>query len=342
MNQRCVHGLILILFLCGSVLGWPQKGSSGATHPGDIHGQVRLPDGRPAPLGLLVSLEMQGGGTAGQTQTDRQGKFDFRQVAPAQYEVTIRAFGYRPETQTADLTIIPSAYLTFNLKLEPGSKDPSIPPEGPGATISAPLDPDAPDDARKDLESGRAILSGGKDLDKSIRLFQKAIVRYPQYSEAYLLLGVAYSSQKKWDDAEKALQKTIELNQNVGGAYVALGSVENEKKAYPKAEKYLLKAVELSPGSADAHFELGRAYWGLQRWDVADQHVAKANEQRPGNAGQHVLLGNILLRERDVVGALKEFKQAVQLDPQGSMAGPTRQMIDRIEAALKQAENQKK
>jgi cytochrome c-type biogenesis protein CcmH/NrfG len=80
----------------------------------------------------------------------------------------------------------------------------------------------------------------------------------------------------------------------------------------------------------------------LQRWDVADQHVSKANQLRPNNAGQHVMMGNILLRERDAMGALKEFKQAVQLDPQGSMAAPSQQMVDKIEAALKHAANQKK
>jgi len=342
MRDRRFRRLVLILLIFSTALGWAQKGSGGPVHPGDIHGQVKLPDGRTAPMGLLVSLEKQGGGVAGQTQTDRQGKFDFPHLAPDIYEIEIRAFGFKPETQTADLTLSPSAYLTFNLKAEPGSKDPNVAPEGPRATISAPLDPDAPAEAKKELESGRTLLSGGKDLDKSIDSFRKAISIYPQYSEAYLLMGVAYSSQKKWDDAEKALQKTIELNKTAGGAYVALGSVENERKEYAQAEKYLLKAVELAPTSADAHFELGRAYWGLQRWDVADQHVSKANELRPGSAGQHVMLGNIMLRERDAVGALKEFKQAVQVDPQGPLAPPAQQMVDKIEAALKQAESQKK
>jgi tetratricopeptide (TPR) repeat protein len=340
MKHPCVV-IPLSIILFWSVPGWSQK-NAASVHPGDIHGVVRLPNGRPAPVGILVSLEMQGGGLAGQDQTDRQGKFEFRQVPPAVYEIIIRAFGYKPETQTADLTNIPSAYVTFNLKPEPGSKDPNVAPEGPGATVSAPLDPDAPDEARKNLESGRTILSSGKDLDKSVDLFKKAIATYPPYSEAYLLMGVAYSSQGKWDDAEKALKKTIELNQNAGGAYVALGSVENERKEYSQAEKYLLKAVELTPTSADAHFELGRAYWGLQRWDVADQHVSKANQLRPNNAGQHVMLGNILLRERDAVGALKEFKQAVQVDPKGPLAPPAQQMVDKIEAALKQAEAKKK
>ena len=307
----------------------------------EIHGRVLLPNGQPAPVGTVVTLEAPGGGFNGQAMTNSQGKFDFPQMSAGLYEVHVRVFGYLPEEQTVDLTEIRSAYLTFALKPDPSRKDVNVPPGGPDEAIAVPLDPNAPDDARKDFESGRALLSSGKDLDKSVELFKKAIARYPEYSEAYLLMGAAYSSQGKWDEAEKAFRKTIDLKKNVPGAYVALGSIENEKREYGEAEKYLLQAVELSPTSPDAHFELGRTYWGLHRWDVADQQVAKANQLRPDNAGQHVLLGNIKLRERDAVGALAEFKQAVQLDPKGPMAAPTQQMIDKIEAAL-QAASQKK
>ena len=340
MFRRRIFPLILLIFC--QTMAWSQRGA-GSARPVEIHGRVLLPNGQPAPVGTIVTLETPGGGFNGQAQTNNQGKFEFPQMTPAMYEIHVRAFGYLEESQTLDMTNMPSAYLNITLKADPSRKDaPAVPPGGPGATIAAPLDPDAPDDARKDMESGRNLLASGKDIDQSIALFQKAITRYPQYSEAYLLMGVAYSSQKKWDDAEKALHKTLELNKNIGGAYVALGSVENEKKEYSEAEKYLVKGVELAPNSADAQFELGRAYWGMQRWDVADQHISKANQLRPENVSQHVMLGNVLLRERDAVGALKEFKQAVQLDPQGPFAAPSQQMVDKIEAALKQAEAQKK
>jgi len=341
MKRIPVSFLFLVSFLVCSVQAWPQR-TQPAPRPLQIRGQVRFPDNRPAPMGVIVSFEIQGGGIAGQAEIDRQGKFEFHPTLAGVYEVRLNVFGFLPESQEVDLRTSATALINFTLKPDPNRKESPIPPGGPAATISAPLDPNAPDDARKDLENGRNLLSSGKDVDQSIALFQKAITRYPQYSEAYLLMGVAYSSQKKWDDAEKALQKTLELNKNVGGAYVALGSVENEKKEYSEAEKYLVKGVELAPNSADAQFELGRAYWGMQRWDVADQHISKANQLRPENVSQHVMLGNVLLRERDAVGALKEFKQAVQLDPQGPFAAPSQQMVDKIEAALKQAEAQKK
>jgi hypothetical protein len=47
-------------------------------------------------------------------------------------------------------------------------------------------------------------------------------------------------------------------------------------------------------------------------------------------------MGNILLREHNAEGALKEFKEALRLDPTGPTAEPTQQMIARIEAALQQ------
>jgi tetratricopeptide (TPR) repeat protein len=342
MKRQLVLAAVLLVSPFCTNRGWAQR-TQQPPRPLQIRGQIRLPDNRPLPVGTTVSFEIQGGGIAGQAQTDTQGKFEFHPSEAGSYEIHVNVFGFLPETQEVDLRTVPTALVNITLKPDPKRKEENpVPPGGPGATIAVPLDPNAPDDARNDMESGRSILSGGKDLDKSIKLFQKAIARYPQYCEAYLLMGVAYSSQKKWDNAEKALQKSIELNKNAGGAYVALGSVENERKEYSQAEKYLLKGVELAPNSPDAHFELGRAYWGQQRWDVADQHVSKANQLRPGDAGQHVMMGNILLRERDAMGALKEYKQAVQIDPKGPLATPSQQMVDKIEAALKQAEAQKK
>ena len=327
--------LLALSTSCVSVPGWSQQ-SSGRQVPRQVHGQVRFSNDRSAAAGIAVTLEMRGGGgVAAQTQTDSSGKFEFTQLAPALYEVHIRAVGYQADYQSIDLTAISSSYVIFVLRPDPTSSGPAVPPGGPEASISA-LDPNAPEGARKNLVAAQQLLAQGKDLDKSIQLLKKAVALYPKYSEAYLLIGVVYSSQKNWSEAEKALWKSVELNQSNAAAYVALGSVENEEKKFPEAEKSLLKAVELSPQSADAQVELGRAYFGQGRWAEAEQQLAKANQLRPSVAQQHVMLGDVFLRERNAEGALKEFQEALRLDPTGPMAEPTRQMVARIEAALKQ------
>ncbi len=336
MSHRRMRVLAtVIIFMCLSCeLAWPQR--SNVPRLAQIHGQVRLPDGRPATLGTAVTLEMRGGGgVAAQTQTDSSGKFEFMQLQPAIYEVHISAVGYAADQQEANLNAMPMAYLSFTLKPDPTYAGPAVPPGGPGATVSA-IDANTPEGARKDFESAQELLVQGKDLDKSVQLFKKAVAQYPKYSQAYLLMGVAYSAQKNWGEAEKALQKAVELNPSNAAAYLALGSVENEKKNFTEAEKPLLKAVELSPQSADAQVELARAYFGQGRWAEAERQIAMANQLRPNVAQQHVMMGDVFLRERNAEAALKEFQEALRLDPTGPMAEPTRQMVARIEAALQQ------
>ena len=252
--------------------------------------------------------------------------------------VRVRAPGYQAESQEVDLLSVPMAYLNIVLRPEPKSTTAPVPPGGPGESVSA-LDAAAPEDARKDLQKGRDLLVKGKEIDKSLKYFQRAIAAYPKYSEAYLLMGIAFSSQEKWQEAEEALQKSVDLNKNNTAATIALGAAQNQQKKYAQAEKTLLQAVSLAPDSADAQFELGNTYWGLQRWADAEQHVAKANVLRPNNSGQHILMGNILLRERNVEGALQQYKEAVQIDPNGPFADSGRQMVTKIEAALAAAKH---
>ena len=308
---------------------------------GEIRGQVRLPNGRPASPGIQVTLEMRGGGgAAAQVQTDQSGKFEFRGVEPAFYEVHVRALGYQDESEDANLNMNPQTYLTFVLKPDPRpGATPAVPPEGPAATVSA-VDANVPDSARKSFDEGAQLLQSGKDFDKGIELLKKATKEYPKYSEAYVVMGVAYSSKQNWSEAEDALQSAIKANDKNAAAYLSLGLVKNETRNFDDALKYLLKATELAPESADAHFELGRTYYATQKWQLADAELVKANHLRPENPEQHVYMGNVQLRERNAEGALKEFQEAVRLDPQGPLAAPTKQMIAKIETALQQSQPQ--
>ena len=53
-----------------------------------------------------------------------------------------------------------------------------------------------------------------------------------------------------------------------------------------------------------------------------------------------IWLGNILLRKQDAAGALREFKESLRLAPNGPLAEPTRQVVSKIEAALKSSQQQ--
>jgi tetratricopeptide (TPR) repeat protein len=329
---RLGNALLFLVLILTPFIAFAQSNPS-ITVPrlGTIRGQVKLADGRPAAMGYVVYLEQRSGGNAGQTQTDRLGKFEFQQVPSDIYRVMVHAPGFAPVEQEVNLLSIMNSYVELTLRPASGGSA-----DAPGGTISA-LDAQAPPEARKFLEEGQSTLMSGKDLDKSVESFQKAIHAYPKYVQAYVLLGVAYSSQKKWEDAEKPFQKAIQLDKTSAPAYVGLGSVENERHNFPEAEKNLKQAVQLAPNSADAYLELGRTYWGMSNWDAADASLRKAIQLRPIDSAEHLLHANVLLRKRDAPGALAEFKESLRLDPTGPFADQTKQMIDKIETALKSA-----
>jgi tetratricopeptide (TPR) repeat protein len=82
---------------------------------------------------------------------------------------------------------------------------------------------------------------------------------------------------------------------------------------------HLIKAVSIATPNL----------WALGRWQEAAPHAAAAVAAMPDLAAAHVLLGNILLRKQELDGALREYQTYLRLEPDGSMAAGTREMIEK-------------
>jgi tetratricopeptide (TPR) repeat protein len=332
VKRLLVIGLIVeLVFLVDDAIG-QVRGKPPATST-QIQGQVRYAEGPAGPQGMMVTLESIRGGVVGQTQTDSQGKFSFMQPGQSVFLVHAKYPGFKEVAEQVDLTVTPVGYVILELRPLASEQGNAVPPEGAGAKISAQTAA-APPEARKEFEAGRKQLLEKKSPKDSISHFQNAIKTYPSFGVAYLLMGTAYMDQKQWKDALEALEKAIQLDDDDATAHLALGVCHNEMGNFQAAEKPLLRGLELRPDFAEGHYELGRAYWALGRWKDAEPHALKATGLQPGMAKAHVLMGNILLRERNAPAALTEFKQYLQLDPNGPMSGSTKDLVARIEKAL--------
>ncbi len=332
MRPQSLFVSVLLATLLSPAAAWGQRAGT-TTRLGDIRGQLRLPDGKMAPYGIPVVLMYREGDMVAQGQTDSSGKFAFVQILPGIYKVKVHAQGFLDlESAELDLNLSPNYNLSLVLQPDPKYKNPFV-NAAPGGVISA-EQLNAPEEAKKALASGEELLQKGTDFPKSIEFFQKAVKAYPKYSEAYLMMGVAYRAQSKYDEAEAALRKCIEINANSASAYAALGEVQNEKKNYAEAERILLKAVALSPESPQAHQELARTYWAQGRWQEADPHAAKALLLEPNSPTAHLIMGNIELRKRDGPGALQQFQEYLRLAPQGPLAPNVRDLVSKLEKAL--------
>lgn len=297
---------------------------------GFVRGTVRFADGRPADH-IIVRLRSEKIDFDTQVQTDIQGKFDFDGVPLSIYHLIIEGQGFRRFEAVIDISMSKMAY--ENITLQPDKNQPRpVPPEGPGASLSAESIPAA---ARKEYDEGQKALNEKKDADAGIKHFRKAIQLYGKYSEAYLALGLLYMDLGKLDDALPALRAANEITPTAPGGYFALGTIYNAQKKYEDAEKALTQGLQLNADVPGGQYELAKTYWATGKWQEAEPHAQKAVALDPNLAPPHVLLGNIALRKQDPLGAVKEFQEYLRLDPKGPMAAGVSQMIQKIEASQK-------
>jgi tetratricopeptide (TPR) repeat protein len=298
-----------------------------------IRGVVQYANGKAADH-VIVRLRSDKIAFQDETQTDMQGKFIFDALHLSTYRLTIEGQGFHPYSSIIDISMSKMAYeqIVLHPDKEPDAK--AVPGEGPAAEVNARI-AQIPPKARKEFEAGKHKMQT-QNADGSIPHFQKAIELYPNYAEAYQLLGVLHMESGKVREAEPELQKAVEIEPKMSTAHFALGICLNMLGRYPEAETTLVKGLQLDPASAEGHNEIGKTYWALGRWQEAEPHAQKAAALKPDMAQAHVLLGDIALRKKNAQVALKEYKEAIRLDPTGPMTPPVQQMVKKIEDAMQQ------
>jgi tetratricopeptide (TPR) repeat protein len=333
-GRRLIIALTALELMVLAGTAWSQQGV-GEQGPSlvQIRGQVRYSNGQSAGQGIMVTIEdLTHGGILARLQTDERGRFEVEQIPKAVYMIGVHQPGFRDVSQRVDLTTVPTYYAMLTLVPLPGKAQPPGGRAATGTQISA-AELALPEGTRKEYEEAKALVEQ-HEPKKGIPHLQKVIKDAPSFVEAHLLLGTAQMDLGHWKEAQEALQETVSLDDKLSPAYLALGKCFNEQHKFSEAEKPLLQGLKLNPQSATGHYELGRSYWVQGRWQDAAPHARKAVELHPDFPPAHVLLGDVMLRERNAVGALKEFKEYLRLDPKGPLSAPTKEIVAKIEKAL--------
>jgi Flp pilus assembly protein TadD len=321
------RSLLFTLWLASLTVLAQNMPSTGRT---SVHGSVRDAVTHRIMQNVIVMVEAQESGYAGQAETDSSGKFDIQGLPATVYDVRIRFPGYEEASQRVDLTVAGNNFLSFELRPKPGSQPPAVAPEGPAAKLNARMF-SVPEKARKEFATARELALDGKDPQRSIDHLNKAIKIYPQFADAYVMLGTIYIQQGKAPDAKSSLLRAIEIDPKLPEARLTMGVLQNMQKDYPGAELSLAEGLKLDDNSPQGHYELSKTYWAMGRWQEAEPHALKAATLQPSMAPVHVMLGNIDLRKHDTAGALKEFQHYLAMDPKGPMAESVQAMVQRIQ-----------
>lgn len=119
-------------------------------------------------------------------------------------------------------------------------------------------------------------------LDGIARLIQ-AIKIYPEYSDAYNQVGVAYYKMRDFEKARSFFLEAVKYNNENPEVKSNLGSVYFETKQLDKAEEMYRQALSLNPNHADALRNLGSVCGETGRLDEALTCFQKALKITPDN-----------------------------------------------------------
>ena len=95
---------------------------------------------------------------------------------------------------------------------------------------------------------------------QAIKLFASTINAHPDFSPAYINMGLQQLKLKQYEVAEKNLKKSIEINPENPVSFHYLGVIARLKGDFGTAKTRYLKAIDLDPDYAIAHLNLGILY----------------------------------------------------------------------------------
>ncbi len=255
--------------------------------------------------------------------TDSSGRINFNGVERGSYNLLVEKDGYVPAREYVDVR--PGAAESYFILLT--RRTDSRANDVPGTPVAAAA-LEVPAAARKEYVAGVRQLKD--DPAKSTSRFLKAIEKYPGYSEAYTMLGLAYMRQKQSEAAMKALSKAIELSPRVSLARTLRGKLYREAKKFAEAETELLESIRLDSQAWDAPYELAFCYYYMGKLDKALEYARRAHDLPQAASATHLLLVDLYMRAKDPQAALRELEEFAKADPQSPFMPRVQQAINQL------------
>ena len=207
----------------------------------DVEGIIRAVGGQSGLEHVRVELVAPAGESFGVVFTDSNGRFFFPAMPKKSYLLNISAAGYKPLSETVDLS---SGTLSgLDIALHKSDEAPP-PPAGSGPTVSA-HELSMPESARQAMQDGKEKLHAKNDAQGSLADFQRAVTIAPGFYEAFYEMGIAHKQVGNAVAAQLDIRKSIELSgDHFAQGDLLLGALLIDGSEFVEAEKVLRRAAE--------------------------------------------------------------------------------------------------
>jgi len=262
--------------------------------------------------------------------TGTDGGVTFTGISVGAYTIKATRQGYETGEASVDFRRGDSALQNVDILLMPLTRNGDDLPAG---SISAD-DLRIPESARKEFERAKRLLNEKKNPRESIISFQRAIELYPDYADAYFLLGVAQLQVNDASAAEASLRKAISLDARRTGPYYPLAMILFSQRKFSDEQQILLQAQALDPSDWRWAFEIARADAQQGNWNEALQGALAVRTMPNAPTKIHLLLGDIYSNTGRLKESIDELELFLHLDPQSPFVPRIQQVLPELRRKL--------
>jgi len=172
-----------------------------------------------------------------------------------------------------------------------------------------------PDD--RDLYIFLGSLQASQDLfDDAEKTFQKMISQFPDEKEGVFYLAKVYVEAKKYDKAIELFQKILEKKDVAAPqAYLELGMVYSLQKNYPEAENCFREAIRLDAFNINARLKLGQILADQKKFPESYSVFEELSRLAPTNLGIQIRMALILAEQKQFDKAKEMLDKVLQAKP---------------------------
>jgi len=195
----------------------------------------------------------------------------------------------------------------------------------------------APSDARKEFEKGKAQWEKGK-LDDAEASLRKAVAAYPQYAEAWYLLGRIQATKKDSAGAHASYEAAQKADPSYPPPYIHL--VQAAAQAHQWQDALLLSDRLIALEAARypmAYYYNAVANYNLDHLPAAEESALKAEslDKAHGEPRVEILLGMIYTAKQNYSAAAQHYQTYLQIVPDGPLTEQVKSDLAKCEEMAK-------
>lgn len=288
-------------------------------------------DDRALPQMYRVQLFTNGRMPISEQLTNDRGQVVFHSVGQGTYMVSVAG----QDVETSELSFAvsqhESTHIEFiRLKRKAIAGQAS---SNQGTVTAAALN--IPDKARKEFDKGLAAFDK-QDFPVARERFSKAADIYPQYSFAFLNLGVIAMKEGDSAQGQRYFEKAIAVDPQNPAAYTYLGRVLIMNEKYTEAEQLFTKALSITPLDPEPLTMLATSQLRSGKLQLAVANAKKVHTfPHQHYAISHLVAAEALMQEDQPDEAADEYRLLLKEEPNGPNASAARAALQTIEQRVK-------